>query len=55
VPALLPADMESINRGNPPELQANVGGGPERWLTMLRERRAARNREADVAGDSGGN
>jgi uncharacterized protein (DUF433 family) len=46
--------MERINRGNPPELQAKIGGGPERLLAMLRERRAVKEREARDAGHSGG-
>ncbi len=47
-------NMERINRGNPPELQAKLGGGPERLLAMLRERREAKEREARDAGHSGG-
>jgi uncharacterized protein (DUF433 family) len=48
-------------RGNPPELQAKLDAGHERFLAMVRERREAKNerreaknREAQDAGDSRG-
>ncbi len=41
-------------RGNPPELQARLDAGHERFLAMVRERRAAQEREAHDAGHSGG-
>jgi uncharacterized protein (DUF433 family) len=41
-------------RGNPPELQAKLDAGHERFLAMVRDRRAAREREAHDAGNSGG-
>ena len=41
-------------RGNPPELQANLDAGHERFLAMVREIREAKNREAQDAGDSRG-
>lgn len=41
-------------RGNPPELQAKLDAGHERFLAMVREHRAAKNREARDAGDSRG-
>jgi hypothetical protein len=37
-------------RGNPPELQAKLDAGHERFLAMVRERREARDREARDAG-----
>jgi uncharacterized protein (DUF433 family) len=46
--------MERINRGNPPELQAKLDAGHERFLAMVRERRAAKEREAGNARHSGG-
>jgi uncharacterized protein (DUF433 family) len=39
-------------RGNPPELQAKLDAGHERFLAMVRERREAKSREARDAGDS---
>ena len=41
-------------RGNPPELQAKLDAGHERFLAMVRERREAKNREGRDAGSSGG-
>ncbi len=41
-------------RGNPPELQAKLDAGHERFLAMVRERREAKSREARDAGHSGG-
>jgi uncharacterized protein (DUF433 family) len=46
--------LERDARGNPPELQAKIDAGRERFLAMVRERRAAREREAGDAGHSGG-
>jgi uncharacterized protein (DUF433 family) len=52
------ADYEKIlarhARGNPPELQAKLDAGHERFLAMVRERRAAKERDAKDAGHSGG-
>jgi uncharacterized protein (DUF433 family) len=50
-------NMERINRGNPPELQAKLDAGHERFLAMARERREQRqaaNPEHRDAGHSGG-
>ena len=47
-------NMERIHRGNPPELQAKLDAGHERFLAMVREIREAKNREAQDAGDSRG-
>ena len=41
-------------RGNPPELQAKLDAGHERFLAMVRERREAKSREAPDAGHPGG-
>jgi uncharacterized protein (DUF433 family) len=41
-------------RGNPPELQAKLDAGHERFLAMVRERRTAKEREAHDARHSGG-
>jgi uncharacterized protein (DUF433 family) len=41
-------------RGNPPELQAKLDAGHERFLAMVRDRREAKSRGAQDAGDSGG-
>src|SRR5262249_17543936 len=46
--------MERINRGNPPELQAKIDAGHERFLSRVRELRGARSQEAQDAGHSGG-
>src|SRR5437773_441655 len=40
-------------RGNPPELQAKLDAGHERFLAMVRELRAAKSQEARDAGHSG--
>jgi uncharacterized protein (DUF433 family) len=45
--------MERINRGNPPEIQAKLDAGHERFLAMVREHREAKAREAGDAGNSG--
>jgi uncharacterized protein (DUF433 family) len=47
-------NMERINRGNPPELQAKLDAGHERFLAMVRELRDAKRPEAADAGHSGG-
>ena len=47
-------NMERIRRGNPPELQAKLDAGHERFLAMVQERRDAKNRGGEVAGHSGG-
>ncbi|MGO9471460.1 MAG: DUF433 domain-containing protein [Isosphaeraceae bacterium] len=47
-------NMERINRGNPPELQAKLDAGHERFLAMVRELRDAKSREAGDARHSGG-
>jgi uncharacterized protein (DUF433 family) len=47
-------NMERIRRGNPPDLQARLDAGHERFLAMVRERREAKLREAQGAGHSGG-
>jgi len=39
-------------RGNPPELQAKLDAGHERFLAMVRELRDAKSREAGDAGHS---
>lgn len=41
-------------RGNPPELQAKLDAGHERFLAMVRELREAKARESGDAGHSGG-
>jgi uncharacterized protein (DUF433 family) len=41
-------------QGNPPELQAKLDAGHERFLAKVRELREAKNREAGDAGHSGG-
>jgi uncharacterized protein (DUF433 family) len=46
--------LERDARGNPPELQAKLDVGHERFLAMVRERREANNRESQDAGHSGG-
>ena len=52
------ADYEKIlarhARGNPPELQAQLDAGHQRFLAMVRERRAAKDAEGRDAGHSGG-
>ena len=47
-------NMERIRRGNPPELQAKLDAGHERFLAMIQERRAAKETEAQDARHSGG-
>jgi len=47
-------NMERIIRGNPPELQAKLDAGHERFLAMVQELRDAKSREAQDAGHSGG-
>jgi uncharacterized protein (DUF433 family) len=41
-------------RGNPPELQAKIDAGHERFLAMVRERKHAETQENQDAGDSRG-
>jgi len=41
-------------RGNPPDLQAKLDAGHERFLAMVKERREAKDRETRDAGHSGG-
>jgi uncharacterized protein (DUF433 family) len=41
-------------QGNPPELQAKLDAGHERFLAMVREHRDAKSLEARDAGHSGG-
>jgi len=41
-------------RGNPPDLQAKLDAGHERFLAMVQERREAKDRETRDAGHSGG-
>jgi uncharacterized protein (DUF433 family) len=41
-------------RGNPPELQAKLDAGHERFLAMVRERQLAKTQENRDAGDSRG-
>jgi uncharacterized protein (DUF433 family) len=41
-------------RGNPPELQAKLDAGHERFLAMVRERQQAKSQENRDAGDSRG-
>jgi uncharacterized protein (DUF433 family) len=41
-------------RGNPPELQAKLDAGHERFLAMVRERQQAKSQETPDAGHSGG-
>ena len=47
-------NLERIRRGNPPELQAKLDAGHERFLDMVRELREAKHSEAQGAGNSGG-
>jgi uncharacterized protein (DUF433 family) len=47
-------NMERINRGNPPEIQAKLDAGHERFMAMVRERRAAKAEEASGARRSDG-
>jgi uncharacterized protein (DUF433 family) len=46
--------MERINRGNPPELQAKLDAGHERFQAMVRERRHSKSQETHDEGHSGG-
>jgi uncharacterized protein (DUF433 family) len=46
--------MERINRGNPPELQAKLDAGHERFQEMVRQRRRAKGQEVQHEGHSGG-
>jgi uncharacterized protein (DUF433 family) len=46
--------MERINRGNPPELQAKLDAGHERFQAMIRERRRSAGQEIHHEGHSGG-
>src|SRR5271165_3951898 len=46
--------MERNNRGNPPEIQAKLDAGHERFMAMVRERQAARAEEASGSGRSNG-
>jgi uncharacterized protein (DUF433 family) len=46
--------MERINRGNPPELQAKLDAGHERFQAMVKEMRAAKSQEARDAGHPDG-
>jgi uncharacterized protein (DUF433 family) len=46
--------MERINRGNPPELQAKLDEGHERFQAMVKEMRAAKSQEAQDAGHPDG-
>ena len=41
-------------RGNPPELQAKLDAGHERFLAMVRERKQVKAQEKQDAGDSRG-
>lgn len=46
--------LERSARGNPPELQAKLDAGHERFLAMVRERQQANGRGGQDAGDSRG-
>jgi len=46
--------MERIHRGNPPELQAKLDAGHERFQAMVRERRRSKGQEIHHEGNSGG-
>jgi uncharacterized protein (DUF433 family) len=46
--------LERSARGNPPELQANLDAGHERFLAMVSERQQAKGRGGQDAGDSRG-
>jgi uncharacterized protein (DUF433 family) len=46
--------LERHARGNPPELQAKLDEGHERFLAMVKARREAKNREEQDARDSRG-
>ncbi len=47
-------NMERVRRGNPPELQAKLDAGHERFLAMVQERRESKSRETKDEGDSRG-
>jgi uncharacterized protein (DUF433 family) len=46
-------NTERIRKGNPPELQARLDAGHQRFLDMVRELREAKHAEAQSAGNSG--
>ncbi len=46
--------LDRCARGNPPELQAKLDAGHERFLAMVRERQQAKAQENGDAGDSRG-
>ena len=46
--------LERSARGNPPELQAKLDAGHERFLAMAREQRKAKDEGAHGSGHSGG-
>jgi uncharacterized protein (DUF433 family) len=46
--------LDRCARGNPPELQAKLDAGHERFLAMVRERQQAKTPENQDAGDSRG-
>jgi uncharacterized protein (DUF433 family) len=46
--------LERINRGNPPELQAKLDAGHERFQAMVKEMRATKSQEARDAGHPDG-
>ncbi len=46
--------LERCARGNPPELQAKLDAGHERFLAMVRERQQAKSGDNRDAGDSRG-
>ena len=46
--------LERCARGNPPELQAKLDAGHERFLAIVRARQHAKNQESPDAGDSRG-
>jgi uncharacterized protein (DUF433 family) len=46
--------LDRCARGNPPELQAKLDAGHERFLAMVRERQQAKTQENRDAGDSRG-
>jgi uncharacterized protein (DUF433 family) len=47
-------NMERIIRGNPPDVQAKLDAGHEKFLAKVQELRHAKSREAGDAGNSGG-
>ncbi|MFI5459575.1 MAG: DUF433 domain-containing protein [Isosphaerales bacterium] len=46
--------LERSARGNPPELQAKLDAGHERFLAMAEARRRSKSQKAHAAGNSGG-